>query len=201
MLLWPHPLQSVEGRPWKARVGRVKDWPSVLMRIVASLAMCRSPPGEKGGGGSCWSLSPRAARLGWGAARRRSADSLGRALGGVADSWVRRARRCRRASRGRRGSSPSRGWAGRCSRRRSGCRCSGGPRTDGRRASPGASTGAARRPGRRGSARRRRPARAARRSWRPRRGRAGHGGGSTRWRCPARGAGRGPRRPPRACEP
>ena len=27
MLLWPHPLQSVEGSPWKANVGRVRVWP------------------------------------------------------------------------------------------------------------------------------------------------------------------------------
>ena len=32
MLLWPHPLQSVEGSPWKATVGRVRLWP--LLWIV-----------------------------------------------------------------------------------------------------------------------------------------------------------------------
>ena len=32
MLLWPHPLQRVEGSPWKARVGREKVRP--LLWIV-----------------------------------------------------------------------------------------------------------------------------------------------------------------------
>src|SRR5690348_1005293 len=45
MLLWPHPLQSVEGSPWNANVGRVKVWPLFWIWIVASLAMSRSPLG------------------------------------------------------------------------------------------------------------------------------------------------------------
>src|SRR4051812_42837874 len=43
MLLWPHPLQSVEGSPWNARVGRVRVWPLFWIWMVASLAMTQSP--------------------------------------------------------------------------------------------------------------------------------------------------------------
>src|SRR5206468_2798378 len=43
MLLWPHPLHSVEGSPWNANIGRVRAWPLVWIWIVASLAMSRSP--------------------------------------------------------------------------------------------------------------------------------------------------------------
>src|SRR3954468_1703422 len=49
MLLWPHPLQSVDGSPWKATIGRVRVWPLFWIWIVASLAMGRSPRcGEPG---------------------------------------------------------------------------------------------------------------------------------------------------------
>src|SRR4051812_49779337 len=42
MLLWPHPLQSVDGEPWYARVGREKLWPLDSTSTIASLlAMCR----------------------------------------------------------------------------------------------------------------------------------------------------------------
>src|SRR4051794_36730515 len=43
MLLWPHPLQRVDGRPWKARVGSVIVRPSVSIVRVASLAMGGPP--------------------------------------------------------------------------------------------------------------------------------------------------------------
>src|SRR3954470_5778693 len=43
MLLWPHPLQSVDGSPWKATIGRVQVWPLFWIWIVASLAMSHSP--------------------------------------------------------------------------------------------------------------------------------------------------------------
>src|SRR3954465_12737819 len=39
MLLWPHPLQSVDGSPWKATIGRVRVWPLLWIWIVASLAI------------------------------------------------------------------------------------------------------------------------------------------------------------------
>src|SRR5262245_15574131 len=39
MLLWPHPLQSVEGEPWKASTGRLRACPLPLARtsIISSL--------------------------------------------------------------------------------------------------------------------------------------------------------------------
>ena len=47
MLLWPQPLQSVEGSPWKAAIGSEKVRPSLWTRIVASvLAMDQSPRGR-----------------------------------------------------------------------------------------------------------------------------------------------------------
>src|SRR3954451_4993574 len=58
MLLWPHPLQSVEGSPWNARVGRVRVWPLFWIWIVASLAMSQAPLGRKvrvsGSGAGRW---------------------------------------------------------------------------------------------------------------------------------------------------
>jgi hypothetical protein len=43
MLLWPHPLHKVDGKPWKATIGRVSVCPFALTSIVASLAMSQSP--------------------------------------------------------------------------------------------------------------------------------------------------------------
>ena len=39
MLLWPQPLQRVDGRPWKATVGSENELPLDWIVIVASLAM------------------------------------------------------------------------------------------------------------------------------------------------------------------
>src|SRR5689334_4405041 len=36
MLLWPHPLQSVEAEPWKATVGSEKRRPGASIMMVAS---------------------------------------------------------------------------------------------------------------------------------------------------------------------
>ena len=49
MLLWPQPLQRVEGSPWNASVGSEKDRPLDSMRTAASsLAMRGNPFSDSG---------------------------------------------------------------------------------------------------------------------------------------------------------
>src|SRR4051812_5806439 len=44
MLLWPHPLHSVEGDPWNARVGSSKVRPGASIKTIVSWLAIAHPP-------------------------------------------------------------------------------------------------------------------------------------------------------------
>src|SRR5689334_1246801 len=58
MLLCPHPLQSVDGEPWYARVGSEKLWPLDWTSTIASLLGMSGHLARRGwverGDGRCW---------------------------------------------------------------------------------------------------------------------------------------------------